>query len=120
MPPDGQLISLQHRLLRSARAYLDPELQAGVVTPEQAKEILMKDVVLSDAMATQEVERYTWRAPGQATAYFVGYNRLLEIRADAERALGPRFDRQRFNDFVLAQGMVPPRLLRKAVAEEFV
>jgi uncharacterized protein (DUF885 family) len=82
--------------------------------------VLREDVGLSEAMATQEVERYTFRAPGQATAYFVGYNRLLEIRAEAERALGPRFDRRKFNDFVLAQGLVPPRLLRQAVAEEFV
>ncbi len=71
-------------------------------------------------MATQEVERYTFRAPGQATSYFVGYNRLLEIRAEAERALGPRFDRRSFHDFVLSQGLLPPRLLRQAVLEEFV
>src|SRR4029077_14374477 len=36
MPDDGKLISLQFRLLRSARAFLDPELQEGKVTPEQA------------------------------------------------------------------------------------
>jgi len=120
MPPDGQLISLQHRLLRSARAYLDPELQAGVVTPEQAKEILMKDVVLSDAMATQEVERYTFRAPGQATSYFYGYSRLLDLRGEVERLLGPRFDQHKFHDFILAQGLLPPDLLRKAVMDQFV
>ena len=44
--------------------------------PEQAKALLMDDVVLSEAMATQEVERYTFRAPGQATTYFYGYTRL--------------------------------------------
>jgi len=68
----------------------------------------------------QEVERYTFRAPGQATSYFVGYSRLLEIRGRAERSLGPAFDRKRFNDFILAQGALPPRLLRKAVVEEFI
>ena len=31
MPKEGQLISLQFRLLRAARAFLDPELQAGKV-----------------------------------------------------------------------------------------
>ena len=44
----------------------------------------------------------------------------MELRTEAERTLGPRFDRQRFHDFVLAQGMLPPALLRKAVMEEFV
>jgi uncharacterized protein (DUF885 family) len=71
-------------------------------------------------MALQEVERYTFWAPGQAPSYFVGYNRLLETRAIAERALGDAFDRKQFNDFVLSQGMLPPALLRKAVLEDFI
>lgn len=120
MPREGQLISLQHRLLRAARAFSDPELEIGRTTPEQVKKLLMDDVVLSDAMATQEVERYTFRAPGQATSYFYGYSQLLSLRSDVEKALGPRFDAHQFHDFVLAQGLLPPRLLRKAVMEDFV
>ena len=120
MPREGQLISLQHRLLRAARAFSDPELQLGRTTPERVKQLLMEDVVLSDAMATQEVERYTFRAPGQATSYFYGYSRLLQLRTDVERALGARFDALRFHDFVLGQGLLPPQLLRNAVMREFV
>ena len=41
-------------------------------------------------------------------------------RAETELALGDRFDRQRFNDFLLDQGLLPPDLLAKAVREEFV
>jgi uncharacterized protein (DUF885 family) len=119
-PLEGQLITLQHRLMRSARAFLDPGLQLGTITRDEAYRVLREDVVLSDAMATQEVERYMFWAPGQATAYFVGYSRLLEIRADVERELAERFDRRAFHDFVLAQGMIPPALLRKAVMEQFV
>lgn len=119
-PLEGQLIALQNRLMRNARAFLDPGLQLGTVTRDEAYRVLREEVCLSDAMATQEVERYMFMSPGQATSYFVGYSRLLEIRQDAQRALGPRFDRKRFNDFVLAQGMVPPSLLRKAVTEEFI
>ena len=119
-PLDAQLITLQHRLMRAARAFLDPGLQLGTITKEQAMRVLREDVVLSEAMATQEVERYTFRGPGQATSYFVGYNRLLEIRAEAERVLAGRFERKRFNDFVVAQGLLPPTLLRKAVVEDFI
>jgi uncharacterized protein (DUF885 family) len=119
-PLDGQLVTLQSRLMRVARAMLDPGLQLGKMTRDEAYRILRDDVCLSDAMATQEVERYMFLAPGQATAYFTGYSRLLEIRADAERALGSRFDRRAFNDFVLSQGLLPPAQLRKAVEEEFV
>jgi hypothetical protein len=120
MPDDGKLISLQFRLLRAARAFLDPELQEGAITPEQAMQVLEHDVVGSKAFATEEVERFTFRAPGQAVSYFDGYTRLLEIRQAAEKALGSKFNVQRFHDFILSQGLLPPDLLRKAVMEEFV
>lgn len=120
MPLDGQLISLQARLQRAARAFLDPELQMGKVTPEEALRVLKEDVGLSDALANQEVERYTFRAPGQATSYFYGYTRLMELRSEVEQALGPKFDQQRFHDFILAQGLLPPALLRQTVMQEFV
>jgi hypothetical protein len=120
MPDDAKLVSLDYRLLRAARAFLDPELQQGKVTPEQSMQILEKDVVCSQAFATEEVERFTFRLPGQAPSYFDGYTRLLEIRSAAEKALGPKFDAQRFHDFILSQGLLPPDLLRKAVMEDFV
>ena len=120
MPDDAKLVSLDYRLLRAARAFLDPELQQGKITPEQAMQVLEKDVVCSPAFATEEVERFTFRAPGQAPSYFDGYTRLLEIRKAAEQALGPKFNVQRFHDFILSQGLLPPNLLRKAVMEDFV
>jgi uncharacterized protein (DUF885 family) len=119
-PLDGQLFALQARAMRAARAFLDPMVNLGEISPDGVKSFLMRDVGLSEGMATQEMQRYTFRAPGQATSYFYGYQRLMETRQAAEVALRGRFDRQKFNDFVLAQGLVPPALLRKAVMEEFV
>jgi Bacterial protein of unknown function (DUF885) len=120
MPLEGQLISLQFQLLRAARAFLDPELQAGKITPQQALKILTEQVMFSDAFSNQEVERYTFRMPGQATSYFYGYTRLLEVRSQAEKTLGGKFNPQQFHDFVLSQGLLPPSLLKKAVQESFV
>ena len=119
-PADGHLICLQHRLMRAARAFLDSGLQAGKFTRDQALAILKDDVVLSEAMANQEVERYTFWAPGQANAYFYGYMRLRELRDQVEKAMGGRFNPRAFHDFVLAQGLLPPHLLKKVVFEEFV
>lgn len=119
-PLDGQLFALQARMMRAARAFLDPMVNLGEISPDNVKSFLMDEVGLSEGMATQEVQRYTFRAPGQATSYFYGYQRLMETRQAAEVALRTRFDRKAFNDFVLAQGLVPPTLLRKAVMEEFV
>jgi uncharacterized protein (DUF885 family) len=119
-PLDGQLAALQARLQRAARAILDPGLQLGTLTREEATRMLHDDVVLTDAMTLQEVERYTFRAPAQATAYFCGYTRLMELRTEVERILGKRFNRQRYHDFLLAQGLLSPSLLRKAVYAEFL
>jgi hypothetical protein len=120
MPDDGKLVSLQMRLLRAARAFLDPELQEGKLTPKQAMKVLENDVVCSEAFATEEVDRFTFGMPGQAGSYFDGFTRLLAIRADTEKALGAKFNVQRFHDFILSQGLLPPNLLRKAVMEDFV
>lgn len=120
MPLEGQLISLQFRLLRAERAYLDPELQAGKIQPADAMKALTEDGVLSVPFANQEVERYTFRAPGQANSYFYGYTKLLQLRKDTEAALGPKFDQKKFHDFILAQGLLPPDLMRKAVMEDFI
>jgi uncharacterized protein (DUF885 family) len=120
MPPEGQLISLDLRLQRAARAFLDPELQSGKIQPEDAYRIMEKDVVLSHAFAKEEVERFTYRAPGQANSYFYGYTKLLALRKDTESALGRKFNQKDFHDFVLAQGLLPPDLMRQAVLVEFV
>jgi uncharacterized protein (DUF885 family) len=119
-PADGQLCTIQLRLLRAARAFLDPELQSGAVTPERAYEVLEKDVVLSHAFAKEEVERFTYRSPGQANSYFYGYTRLLSLRKEAESQLGSRFNQKKFHDFILSQGLLPPDLMRKAVLEDFI
>lgn len=120
MPLEGQLVSLDYRLLRAARAFLDPELQAGKIQPADAMRVLTQDVVQSDAFAREEVERYTLKMPGQANSYFYGYTRLVGLRKEAEAALGSNFNQLRFHDFILAQGLLPPDLMRKAVVEDFI
>jgi uncharacterized protein (DUF885 family) len=119
-PVEGQLLTLQLRLLRAARAFLDPELQSGAVTQAQAYSVLEKDVMLSHAFAKEEVERFTFRSPGQANSYFYGYTRLLSLRRETEAALGKKFDQKKFHDFILGQGLLPPDLMRSAVLEEFI
>jgi uncharacterized protein (DUF885 family) len=119
-PPAGQLLTLQLRLLRAARAFLDPELQSGTVTEAQAYAVLEKDVMLSHAFAKEEVERFTFRSPGQANSYFYGYTRLLALRKETETALGSKFDQKKFHDFILSQGLLPPDLMRTAVLEDFI
>ncbi|CAD7728774.1 hypothetical protein LMG31884_42670 [Xanthomonas hydrangeae] len=119
-PLDGQLIALQFRLLRAARAMLDPMLNLGLIDRERARQVLEDDVGLSPAMTRQELDRYTVRAPGQAGSYFYGYTRILELRMRTELALGKKFDRLAFNNFLLDQGLLPPDQLAKAVETQFI
>ena len=90
MPEDGQLISLQLRLLRAARAFIDPELQAGKISPEQAMKILENDVVCSEAFATEEVDRFTVNMPGQAGSYFDGLTRPAGPSRRRRKGPGPQ------------------------------
>ena len=120
MPLEGQLCSLLMRLHRAARAFLDPELQSGAITPDGAHAFLADAIVYSAPFARSEVERYTFRAPGQATAYFYGYIKLVALRAEVEAALGTRFDPLAFHDFIVDQGLIPPDALRAAVLDRFV
>jgi uncharacterized protein (DUF885 family) len=71
-------------------------------------------------MAKQEVDRYSFKAPGQATSYFYGYQQHLALRARTEIALGDRFDEQSYHDFVISQGLLPPDLLAEAVTSQYV
>jgi len=119
-PVDGQFIALQLRLLRAARAILDPMLNLGLIDRASADRVLEDEVGVSAAMAKQELDRYMFNMPGQAGSYFYGYSRLLQTRMDAELALGAKFDRLAFNNFVIDQGMLPPGLLAAAVREQFV
>jgi uncharacterized protein (DUF885 family) len=120
VPPEGQLGALQMRMMREARAFLDPMLNLGLIQPAEAKRFLMEEVMLSEPMAKQEVDRYTFDAPGQATSYFYGYSRLNALRTRIELALAGRLDVHRYHDFIVAQGPLPFDLLEQAVEQEFL
>lgn len=117
---EAQMISLQYRLMRAGRMFLDPMLNLGLITPEEAKSLIMNDMAIGESWAQNEIERYTYRMPGQATAYYYGYNKMQSLRAQTELKLRDDFDQQAFHDFILAQGLLPPEILKDAVMTEFV
>lgn len=119
-PVEGQLIALQFRQLRAARAMLDPLLNLGLISREEAGRVLREEVGFSPGMVKQELDRYQFRMPGQAGSYYYGYRKLIDLRVETELALGTKFDRLAFNNFLLSQGIIPLDLIAKAVREEFV
>jgi len=119
-PIEGQLIALQFRQLRAARAMLDPMLNMGLISREDAGRVLLDEVGLSKPMAKQELDRYTFRMPGQAGSYYYGYRKLIDLRIETELALGEKFNQNAFNDFLLSQGIIPLELIAQAVREDFI
>jgi hypothetical protein len=119
-PIEGQLVALQYQLLRESRAMLDPMLNLGEISPAEATRWLRENVGLSKAFTKEEVDRFTFRSPGQAGSYYYGYGQLADLRTATELALSDKFDRKAFNDFVVGQGLLPLDLLTKTVREDFI
>ena len=119
MPRESQLVALQFRMARAAYAFLDAELQLGKTTPEEAKRVLTQDVGISDAYAASLLRRFTFLAPGQATSYFYGFTRMMELRREVETSQGAKFQARAFHDFILAQGLLPFEEMHKAVETRF-
>ena len=119
LPIGGQIGSLQMRMLRAARAFLDPMLNLGLIEPDAAKRILTDEVMLSAPFAQSEVNRYTFVLPGQATAYFYGYSRLQALRTRTELAMGDKFDQKAYHDFIVGQGLLPLDTLEQVVLTDF-
>lgn len=120
LPLEGQLFTLMARLQRAARMFMDPMVNLGRMTPEEAVSFMIREIGLSEAMARSEADRYAFLAPGQATSYYYGYMSLQRLRTEVELKLGDRFNQRKYHDFVLEQGLLPPDLLRKTILEDFI
>ena len=120
LPLEGQLFTLMARLQRAARMFMDPMVNLGRMTPEEAVSFMIREIGLSEAMARSEADRYAFLAPGQATSYYYGFMNLQRLRTEVELKLGDRFNQRKYHDFVLEQGLLPPDLLRKAILEDFI
>jgi uncharacterized protein (DUF885 family) len=104
----GQLASEQ---FRAVRLVVDTGLHAKGWSRTQAREYFAQHV---PSQSIAEVDRYIAR-PGQALAYKLGELKFKELRARAERALGPRFDVRQFHDVVLRNGTLPLEMLEEQV-----
>jgi uncharacterized protein (DUF885 family) len=112
--PISEFGMLSTQLWRAVRLVVDTGIHSKQWTREQAIQYFLRNALLSERDATKEVERYfNW--PGQATSYMIGRLKILELRARAEQALGPRFDIRDFHGVVLENGSVPLDILEELV-----
>ncbi len=106
--------SLGGEMHRAIRLVVDVGLNARDMTREQAIQYMLANEVISEQLATAEVERYMAR-PGQALSYKTGQLKIRELRARYEKQLGPKFSLRAFHDQLLAGGAMPLAVLERTM-----
>ena len=112
--PLDNLGRLQAEMFRAVRLVVDTGMHDKRWTREQAIAYMLEKTGMPETDVVAEIERYLVM-PGQALAYKVGMNKLLELRARAQAALGPKFALRDFHDLVLTGGDLPLALLERRV-----
>ena len=109
---------LTYAMWRACRLVVDTGVHAMGWTRQQMIDFMASNTALSLHEVETETDRYiSW--PGQALSYRIGYLKIRELRAKAEKELGERFDVRRFHDAVLENGAVPLPVLEDQV-ERFI
>ena len=112
--PLDNLGRLQAEMFRAVRLVVDSGMHYKHWSREQSIAYMLEKTGMSETDVVAEIERYLVM-PGQALAYKVGMNKILELRERAKTALGPKFDIKAFHDVVLTGGSMPMALLEQRV-----
>lgn len=108
--PYSRFGQLTYDMWRAVRLVVDTGIHAKHWTRQQAIDYFKANAAKTETDIINEVDRYiSW--PGQALAYKIGQLRILQLRSEAERQLGPKFDIRDFHDVVLSNGAVPLEVL---------
>ena len=103
-------------LWRACRLVVDTGIHAMGWTRKQSVDYFLANTALTRDNIVREIDRY-FVYPGQACAYLIGKNKILDLRESAKKALGPRFDIRAYHDTVLQNGALPLPVLETIVAE---
>ena len=108
--PYSRFGQLTYQMWRAVRLVVDTGMHAKGWTRQQAIDYFVANSSKPLHDIEVEIDRYlAW--PGQALAYKLGELKIKELRANAERQLGPDFDIRAFHDTVLGAGPLPLSVL---------
>lgn len=107
---------LAMELWRSIRLVVDTGIHSKKWSRDEAIDYYVKNSPNAESDAVKMVERHIVM-PGQATAYKIGMNKIVELREYAKKELGKDFDLREFHDVVLTNGSVPLNVLEELVVE---
>ncbi|HEY3570648.1 MAG TPA: DUF885 domain-containing protein [Thermoanaerobaculia bacterium] len=112
--PYSRFGQLTYEMWRALRLVVDTGLHVKGWTRQQAIEYCKANSARTDHDIEVEIDRYiVW--PGGAVCYKIGELKIKELRAYAQKELGPRFDIRAFHDQLLAHGQLPLALLEKNI-----
>ena len=112
--PLDNLGRLQGEMFRAVRLVVDTGLHDQRWTREQAIAYMLEKTGMPETDVVAEIERYLVM-PGQALAYKVGMQKILELRQRAQMRLGEKFDLAAFHDLLLTGCDLPLALLEQRV-----
>lgn len=112
----ADFMRLDAELFRAARLVVDTGLHAKGWTEDQAVTYMNTTGRQPIERSRSEIRRYI-TLPGQATGYKIGMLKIMELRARAEKTLGPKFDLKGFHDLLIASGSQPLSILERRVDE---
>jgi uncharacterized protein (DUF885 family) len=113
--PLGRAGFLQSFLFRAARLVVDTGLHSKRWSREQGSDYMVQTTGFARPRSQREVERYCTMI-GQACSYKVGHTAWTRARAEAQKALGPKFDIKQFHE-VLREGAMPLSILERRIHE---
>jgi uncharacterized protein (DUF885 family) len=101
---------LASELFRAVRLVVDTGLHSQAWTRDQVVAFFRQSGAIDEPSIQSETDRYiSW--PAQALSYKLGQLKFRELRARAEKELGPKFDLRSFHDEMLSGGVLPLDLL---------
>jgi uncharacterized protein (DUF885 family) len=112
--PYSKFGQLSYELWRALRLVVDTGIHSQGWTKRQAIDYFRESSAQDERAIEAEVDRYI-ADPGLGLAYTIGELKIKELRAGAQRELGPAFDLRAFHDEVLRHGAVPLDLLERNV-----
>jgi uncharacterized protein (DUF885 family) len=108
--PYSKFGQLSYEMWRAVRLVVDTGMHSMGWKRQQAIDYFRENTGKTDQDVISEIDRYiVW--PGQALAYKLGQLKIRELRTEAEKKLGVKFDERKFHDAVLENGAVPLSVL---------
>jgi uncharacterized protein (DUF885 family) len=97
---------LSYEMWRACRLVVDTGMHVFGWSRDKALAYMLENTALSEHNVRTEIDRYiSW--PAQALSYKIGEIKIKQLRAQAEQALGDKFDLRSFHDALLEHGSVP-------------